>query len=133
MGFSLNNPLPSSMRSKSLSRTAIGCVAETWMRLRLRPAAVTSLRWLTLTRKLILILMLTCCAGECRKTGKILASFVDPRQSFGPDKIIPPSVLANAKVREPRSLPLPAASGLPATRPVRADAPELDTPWTPIY
>ncbi|KAF9698038.1 hypothetical protein EKO04_004430 [Ascochyta lentis] len=49
MGFSLNNPLPSSMRS------------------------------------------------ECRKTGKILASFVDPRQSFGPDKIIPPSVLANAK------------------------------------
>ncbi|KAF3031278.1 hypothetical protein E8E12_000866 [Didymella heteroderae] len=49
MGFSLNNPLPSSMRS------------------------------------------------ECRKTGKILASFVDPRQAFGPDKIIPPSVLANAK------------------------------------
>jgi hypothetical protein len=27
-----------------------------------------------------------------------LASFVDPRQSFGPDKIIPPSILANAKV-----------------------------------
>jgi lipid-binding SYLF domain-containing protein len=38
--------------------------------------------------------------GECRKTGKILASFVDPRQSFGPDKIIPPNILANAKVRE---------------------------------
>jgi len=37
--------------------------------------------------------------GECRKTGKILASFVDPRQAFGPDKIIPPNVLANAKVR----------------------------------
>jgi lipid-binding SYLF domain-containing protein len=50
MGFSLNNPLPSSMSS------------------------------------------------ECRKTGKILASFVDPRQAFGPDKIIPPNVLANAKV-----------------------------------
>ncbi|KAF2847530.1 DUF500-domain-containing protein [Plenodomus tracheiphilus IPT5] len=49
MGFSLNNPLPSSMSS------------------------------------------------ECRKTGKILASFVDPRQSFGPDKIIPPNILANAK------------------------------------
>ncbi|KAI4606897.1 hypothetical protein J4E80_009976 [Alternaria sp. BMP 0032] len=49
MGFSLNNPLPSSMSS------------------------------------------------ECRKTGKILASFVDPRQAFGPDKIIPPNVLANAK------------------------------------
>jgi len=49
MGFSLNNPLPSSMSS------------------------------------------------ECRKTGKILASFIDPRQSFGPDKIIPPNVLANAK------------------------------------
>jgi lipid-binding SYLF domain-containing protein len=38
--------------------------------------------------------------GECRKAGKILASFVDPRQSFGPDKIIPPSVLANAKVSD---------------------------------
>lgn len=37
--------------------------------------------------------------GECKKTGKILASFVDPRQSFGPDKIIPPEILANAKVR----------------------------------
>ncbi|KAF1969987.1 DUF500-domain-containing protein [Bimuria novae-zelandiae CBS 107.79] len=49
MPFSINNPLPSSMRS------------------------------------------------ECRKAGKILASFVDPRQAFGPDKIIPPSVLANAK------------------------------------
>lgn len=24
-------------------------------------------------------------------------SFVDPRQSFGPDKVIPPSVLSNAK------------------------------------
>ncbi|KAJ4349535.1 uncharacterized protein N0V89_008151 [Didymosphaeria variabile] len=49
MPFSINNPLPSSMRS------------------------------------------------ECRKAGKILASFVDPRQAFGPDKIIPPQVLANAK------------------------------------
>ena len=38
-------------------------------------------------------------AGECKKAGKILASFVDPRQSFGPDKVIPPSILANAKVR----------------------------------
>lgn len=35
--------------------------------------------------------------SECRKAGKILASFVDPRQAFGPDKIIPPSILANAK------------------------------------
>ncbi|ODH45850.1 hypothetical protein GX48_08062 [Paracoccidioides brasiliensis] len=35
--------------------------------------------------------------SECRKAGKILASFVDPRQSFGPDKIIPPQILANAK------------------------------------
>ncbi|KAF1953714.1 DUF500-domain-containing protein [Byssothecium circinans] len=47
--FSLNNPLPSSMKS------------------------------------------------ECNKAGKILTSFVDPRQSFGPDKIIPPQILANAK------------------------------------
>ncbi|KAI9666111.1 MAG: hypothetical protein M1821_004046 [Bathelium mastoideum] len=35
--------------------------------------------------------------SECRKAGKILASFVDPRQAFGPDKIIPPQVLAQAK------------------------------------
>ncbi|KAF2194008.1 DUF500-domain-containing protein [Zopfia rhizophila CBS 207.26] len=35
--------------------------------------------------------------SECQKTGKILASFVDPRQAFGPDKIIPPQILANAK------------------------------------
>lgn len=37
--------------------------------------------------------------GECKKAGKILASFVDPRQAFGPDKIIPPEILAGAKVR----------------------------------
>ncbi|KAF2732555.1 DUF500-domain-containing protein [Polyplosphaeria fusca] len=36
-------------------------------------------------------------SSECKKTGKILASFVDPRQAFGPDKIIPPQILANAK------------------------------------
>ncbi|EHY59926.1 hypothetical protein HRR83_006286 [Exophiala dermatitidis] len=35
--------------------------------------------------------------SECKKAGKILASFVDPRQSFGPDKVIPPQILANAK------------------------------------
>ncbi|KAF2202922.1 DUF500-domain-containing protein [Delitschia confertaspora ATCC 74209] len=35
--------------------------------------------------------------SECSKTGKILASFVDPRQAFGPDKIIPPQILSNAK------------------------------------
>ena len=27
----------------------------------------------------------------------LILSFVDPRQSFGPDKVIPPSVLSNAK------------------------------------
>lgn len=36
--------------------------------------------------------------NECRKAARILSSFVDPRQSFGPDKIIPPSILSNAKV-----------------------------------
>ncbi|KAJ6437771.1 SH3 domain-containing YSC84-like protein 1 [Purpureocillium lavendulum] len=35
--------------------------------------------------------------SECKKCGKILASFVNPRQAFGPDKVIPPSVLSNAK------------------------------------
>ncbi|KAI1631216.1 hypothetical protein F4809DRAFT_633337 [Biscogniauxia mediterranea] len=36
-------------------------------------------------------------ASECKKCGKILASFVDPRQAFGPEKVIPPDILANAK------------------------------------
>ncbi|KAK0629113.1 hypothetical protein B0T17DRAFT_491252 [Bombardia bombarda] len=36
-------------------------------------------------------------ASECKKCGKILASFVDPKQAFSPDKVIPPAVLANAK------------------------------------
>ncbi|KAK3303535.1 uncharacterized protein B0T15DRAFT_513699 [Chaetomium strumarium] len=36
-------------------------------------------------------------ASECKKCGKILTSFIDPRQAFGPDKVIPPSVLAGAK------------------------------------
>lgn len=40
-----------------------------------------------------------CFQGECKKAGKILASFVDPRQAFGPDKVIPPQILGNAKVR----------------------------------
>lgn len=35
--------------------------------------------------------------GECKKCGRILASFVDPRQAFGPEKVIPPQILANAK------------------------------------
>lgn len=35
--------------------------------------------------------------AECKKCGKILTSFVNPRQAFGPDKVIPPSILANAK------------------------------------
>jgi lipid-binding SYLF domain-containing protein len=41
--------------------------------------------------------MLIFCSGECRKAAKILASFVDPHQAFGPDKIIPPEVLSRAK------------------------------------
>ncbi|KAK3955052.1 hypothetical protein QBC32DRAFT_60999 [Pseudoneurospora amorphoporcata] len=36
-------------------------------------------------------------SSECKKCGKILASFIEPKQAFGPDKVIPPSVLANAK------------------------------------
>jgi hypothetical protein len=42
--------------------------------------------------------VLTIAPGECKKAAKILASFVDPHQAFGPDKIIPPSVLSQAKV-----------------------------------
>ncbi|KAG9252477.1 uncharacterized protein F5Z01DRAFT_625507 [Emericellopsis atlantica] len=36
-------------------------------------------------------------ASECKKCGKILTSFINPRQAFGPDKVIPPSILSNAK------------------------------------
>ena len=35
--------------------------------------------------------------SECKKAARILASFIDPKQAFGPDKIIPPEILANAK------------------------------------
>ncbi|KAI6249019.1 hypothetical protein HI914_02774 [Erysiphe necator] len=35
--------------------------------------------------------------AECRKCAEILASFIDPNRAFSPDKIIPSSVLANAK------------------------------------
>ncbi|CAK3886591.1 SH3 domain-containing [Lecanosticta acicola] len=35
--------------------------------------------------------------SECKKCGRILASFIDPRQAFGPDRIIPPQILSNAK------------------------------------
>ncbi len=43
------------------------------------------------------VLFFRCRAAECKKCGKILASFVNPRQAFGPEKVIPPSILANAK------------------------------------
>ncbi|KAI0133545.1 hypothetical protein BJ170DRAFT_575268 [Xylariales sp. AK1849] len=36
-------------------------------------------------------------AAECKKCGKILNSFIDPKQAFSPDKVIPPSVLREAK------------------------------------
>ncbi|RPA81440.1 DUF500-domain-containing protein [Ascobolus immersus RN42] len=35
--------------------------------------------------------------SECRKAAEILKKFVDPRASFGAEKVIPPSVLQNAK------------------------------------
>ncbi|KAK7433128.1 hypothetical protein QQZ08_000059 [Neonectria magnoliae] len=35
--------------------------------------------------------------AECKKCGKILTSFISPRQAFGPEKVIPPAILANAK------------------------------------
>ncbi|CAC9892300.1 unnamed protein product [Aureobasidium pullulans] len=63
----INNPLPSSMKSKSRPvDLAFSSASDTLQ-------------------------------AECKKTGKILASFIDPKQSFGPDKIIPPQILSNAK------------------------------------
>lgn len=76
MPLGIHNPLPSSMRST--------CPSET----------------LPLPRNSRSTELTVHFAGECRKAGKILASFVDPRQAFGPDKIIPPEILAGAKVSE---------------------------------
>ena len=39
----------------------------------------------------------TSLTSEAKKCAKILSSFVDPRQAFGPDKIIPPQILSNAR------------------------------------
>lgn len=36
-------------------------------------------------------------ANEAQKAAKILEGFIDPRQAYGPDQVIPPSVLRNAK------------------------------------
>jgi len=36
-------------------------------------------------------------AGECKKAAKILTSFIDPSNQFGPEKIIPPEILNGAK------------------------------------
>ncbi|KAL1922342.1 uncharacterized protein VTP21DRAFT_9881 [Calcarisporiella thermophila] len=36
-------------------------------------------------------------AGECKKAAKILNSFIDPLAAVGPDKMIPPNIIANAK------------------------------------
>jgi lipid-binding SYLF domain-containing protein len=69
MPMGIHNPLPSSM----------ACKCSLWFRNSVRISADTP-------------------PAECKKCGKILSSFVDPRQAFGPDKIIPPHVLANAKV-----------------------------------
>ncbi|KAM5436142.1 hypothetical protein McanMca71_000108 [Microsporum canis] len=35
--------------------------------------------------------------SECRKASKILLSFIDPSESFGPEKVIPPEILGHAK------------------------------------
>lgn len=36
-------------------------------------------------------------SAECKKCGKILTSFIDPRQALSPDKVIPADILRNAK------------------------------------
>ena len=70
----IHNPLPSSLGSKVAQVVPIAMAS--------RVLTLRSVR-----------------TGECKKVAKILASFVDPRQAFGPDKVIPPAILANAKVR----------------------------------
>ncbi|ODV97093.1 hypothetical protein PACTADRAFT_65904 [Pachysolen tannophilus NRRL Y-2460] len=35
--------------------------------------------------------------AECRKAAKVLASFIKPNQAFGPDQVIPPNVLQEAR------------------------------------
>lgn len=34
--------------------------------------------------------------SECKKVARVLTSFVDPKQAFGPDKVIPPEILSQA-------------------------------------
>jgi lipid-binding SYLF domain-containing protein len=66
----IHNPLPSSVACK------------------LQPSGIVSIT--TTTDELGV--------AECKKCAKILQSFIDPRQVLGPDKVIPPTVLAQAKV-----------------------------------
>lgn len=70
MPIGIHNPLPSSMACKFYYVYSTTLILTSW---------------------------LTIYLAECKKCGKILASFVDPRQSFGPEKVIPPQILANAK------------------------------------
>lgn len=79
----LNNPLPSSMACK--------------LRIQQRDFAVAMIPHHDTCPQPS---MLTRClnTAECKKCAKILAAFIDPRQPLGPDKVIPPSILANAKV-----------------------------------
>lgn len=70
MPFGLNSPIPTSLRSECKKAAKVSSVIHSL--------------WLALS---FLIL-------------QVLASFVDPRQAFGPDKVIPPQILANAKVCE---------------------------------
>ncbi|KAK9781448.1 putative DUF500 and domain-containing protein [Seiridium cardinale] len=70
----INNPLPSSLASHGAEcdkarSDNVHCLADPFV---LRPA-------------------------ECKKCGKILTSFIDPRQALSPDKVIPPEILRNAK------------------------------------
>lgn len=86
----INNPLPSSMACKS---------CPSW---RISPQPIfPRCPSLSLTRRDVHLRApanpATPLAAECKKCGKILSSFINPRQAFGPDKVIPPSVLANAK------------------------------------
>ena len=93
----LNNPIPSSLKCKL-------CAKRAWPLPRAHIPAHLSIYNLTSQNQnadsislSLLFFPLSSTTAECKKCEKILTSFVNPRQAFGPDKVIPPSVLSNAK------------------------------------
>ncbi|KLU86372.1 hypothetical protein MAPG_05386 [Magnaporthiopsis poae ATCC 64411] len=68
-------------------------------------------------------------ASECKKCGKILASFIDPRQALSPDKVIPPSILAEAKASTILTGLRMGSPSSPSSRPASSAPPGSAAAW----